>query len=80
MSKYVATIEGFGKNKQKTIEKVTVIDNTPVRLNNKFQISELKHTVINSFSDAEIIDENDDSEFDLNGFSKGFNSALKDRF
>jgi len=31
MSKYVATIEGFAKKRKKTIEPVTIIDNTPER-------------------------------------------------
>jgi len=44
MSKYVATIDGFGHRQRQTIEKVTVIDRREKTLNNKFMINQLRAT------------------------------------
>lgn len=41
MSKYVATIEGYGRRRRKEIDKITIIDNTPRTLNNEFKISNI---------------------------------------
>ena len=41
MSKYVATIEGFGRSQRRALSRVTVIDQRDVCLNNKFVIAEL---------------------------------------
>jgi hypothetical protein len=38
MSKYVATIDGFGRRQREKIERVTVIDKRPKTLNGKFSI------------------------------------------
>lgn len=45
MSAYVATIEAFQRQQLKAIDKVTVIDNRQVTLNNKFQIPGLNTDV-----------------------------------
>lgn len=43
MSKYVATIEGFGRRRAKEIIPVTIIGSLPVTINNKFAIKETAH-------------------------------------
>lgn len=44
MSAYVATIEGYRRRKMKTIEKVEVIDNRKVTVNNNFSITKKRAT------------------------------------
>lgn len=39
MSKYVETIEGFGRRRRKEIDGVTVIDNRPITISNTFSIA-----------------------------------------
>ncbi|MDD2412322.1 MAG: hypothetical protein PHR79_05340 [Bacteroidales bacterium] len=82
MSSYVATLESYGRNKRKAIDKVTVIDNRPRVLNNKFQVRDLKRSsavVANTeFDDVEILEEFND---DLMSIETGFKStSLKDRY
>jgi hypothetical protein len=43
MSKYVATIEGYARERRRAIERVTVIDNHPRTLNSKFRIAGVAH-------------------------------------
>ena len=43
MSKYVNTIESFGRNQRNGLDKVTVIDNRPVTVGNSFQIPGLNN-------------------------------------
>ena len=69
MSSYVATVEGFSNSRRKEIDKVTVIDNRPATLNNKFQIRELmQHLNVEERSDAsaaepEILEANFQEDF-----------------
>jgi hypothetical protein len=42
MSKYVASVDGYINNKKRSIDRVTIIDNRPTTLNNKFQIAKPK--------------------------------------
>ena len=77
MSKYAATIEGYMTRKRNELEPVTVIDNRPMTLNNKFQIPGLKRVVENN-EPVEVIEEVEESE--LMGNETSFKTALKDRF
>lgn len=70
MSSYVASIEAYNSKKRKSIDKVTVIDNSIEVLNDKFRIKGLtvnkyKHSV----SELPDVDLNDD----LNGFNEHYN-------
>jgi hypothetical protein len=93
MSKYVATIEGFGSRKRKLIEKVTVINNRPDTLNNKFSFNGLFCDADTKSTSAQTIDEpSDEVEIleevsvendvtpDLIDFASSFKTLLKDRF
>ncbi|MDR1681893.1 MAG: hypothetical protein LBS25_00675 [Candidatus Symbiothrix sp.] len=64
MCKYVATIDGFGKRKRQTIERVTVIDNRTKTLNNKFSISGNRPAAI-ELPAAEVLPDADDEELEL---------------
>lgn len=83
MSKYVASVEGYINRTAKTIDKVTVIDNTSVRANNNFKISGRKvepSREIPAFEDSVPLDDPDDiDEFDfIPTPQKG--TSLRDRF
>ncbi len=70
MSSYVSTIEAYNSKKRKSIDKVTVIDNSIEVLNDKFKISGLSiKQNINSGEALPDIDLNDD----LNAFKEHYN-------
>jgi len=77
MSKYQITIESYQRRQKNALEQVTIIDNTPVTLNNKFRIASRHRTdeVVN----VEVLPEPDYEE-DLNDVSTSFKTSLKDRF
>lgn len=80
MSSYVATIEGFRKSQKKTLDSVTIIDNIPVTLNNKFQIKSLQPDAVKNDNTGEIMPEPNEEEWDLNNIKTSVNTPLKDRF
>jgi hypothetical protein len=84
MSSYVATIEAFGRNQRKSIDKVTVIDNRTTVLNNKFQIRDLNRSTVMTpnvdFDEVEVLDTPDEFNYDLNPVETGYKSTLKERF
>lgn len=86
MSKYVATVDGYINNKKRSIDKVTVIDNRPTTLNNKFQITPKKAVShgfdVNGWNETEVLPTLPADEFteDLNSNEISFNRSLKDRF
>jgi hypothetical protein len=82
MSKYVASVNGFIDSKRKSIDAVTVIDNIPTTLNNKFKISGLRKSVTERIGPVETMPSLDDyeNEDDLNNISTQFNKGLYDRF
>lgn len=77
ISKYVASVDSFIKQRKSEIEQVTVIDNRPKTLNNKFQIPGLKRQDDFEERRAEIIEE---KEEDLKEEEMTFKKGLKDRF
>jgi hypothetical protein len=77
MSKYVITIEAYQRKRKNAIEPVTIIDNTPLTLNNKFQISRL-HKSRPEHAGVEILPEPDEPV--LTGVEVSFKRSLKDRF
>lgn len=90
MSKYVATVDGYINNKKRSIDKVTVIDNRPTTLNNKFQITPKKAVNpgfdVNGWDEPEVLptlpDASTGSATDdyLNSNEISFNRSLKDTF
>ena len=80
ISKYVASVDGYIKRQKKAIDKVTVIDNTPKTLNNKFQISGLRKPVTERIGPVEIMEDPDENEDDLNFISTPYNKGLYDTF
>ncbi len=80
MSSYVATIEGFRTKQTKSLETVTVQDNRPKTLNNKFQIEDLKRRPVNDGKKIEILDEVQEDEFDAIPDQTLLKKDLKDRF
>jgi len=79
MSKYVASIDGYINKNKRTIDKVTVIDNRPLTLNNKFSITGPRKPIVEYTESVEILPDLDE-EYDLTGISTSFKSSLKDRF
>jgi hypothetical protein len=77
MSKYVVTIESFQRRQKNALEPVTIIDNTPVTLNNKFRIAARHKTaeVVN----VEVLPE-PDFEDGLNAVQTSYKTSLADRF
>jgi hypothetical protein len=79
MAKYVSSVDAYINRKKKEINKVTVIDNTPKTLNNKFQISGLRKATVERIDPVEIMENvNEDDLF--NDVKTSFNKSLKDRF
>lgn len=79
MSQYATTIEAYQRNRKNELEKVTIIDNTPVTLNNKFQISGLRRNVQIEDVEVEMLPE-PEPEDDFNAVETTFKTSLKDRF
>jgi len=80
MSKYVASVNGFINSQRKAIDPVTVIDNIPTTLNNKFKISGLRKPVSERIGPVEIMEDPDENEDDLNFISTPYNKGLYDTF
>jgi len=68
MSKYVSTIEAYGRRRKGELENLTIIDNRPKTLNRKFSIDGIGH-YRPSAAAAEMLP-------DLNDVQTGFDSAL----
>jgi hypothetical protein len=79
MSKYAATIYGYMNSQKKNLNEVTVIDNRPVTLNNKFSIFGNKTVKIDE-AEVEIMPESQEDEFDLMPIENSYKSSLKERF
>ena len=80
MSKYVATIEGYLNRSGKTIDKVTIIDHTTVKLNNDFKMPgrTLKAVAqMPAYEEAEEMPEHDEEEIEFVPINK---TSLRDRF
>jgi len=77
MSSYATTIEAYQRRRKNELQSVTVIDNTPVTLNNKFKIPALHQNEL--IHEPEILPE-PDLEEDLITVERSFKSSLRDRF
>ncbi len=80
MAKYVASVDGYINQRKKAIDKVTVIDNTPKTLNNKFQISGLRKPITERIEPVEIMEDVEDEDNFFSGIKTSFYQDLKDRF
>jgi hypothetical protein len=80
MSKYVATIEGYMKDRKRAIDQVTVIDNRVLTIGNKFQMPGLKPRNFEPSTSPEILPEIPEDEFELITVEASFKPSLKDRF
>jgi hypothetical protein len=59
MSKYMLSVEAFGKRSRNSIDKVTVINNKPFTLNNKFSISGIRNQEVrikNEETEVEVLE------------------------
>jgi hypothetical protein len=79
MTKYVSTVQGFQRRRVRSINPITVIDERPLTLNNKFTIPEL-HQDRTLNTEPEALPEIDENEFELNTVETTFNKSLGDRF
>lgn len=79
MSSYKATIDGYLSRRLKTLDRVTVIENQPATLNNKFQMPGLRQYKATEET-AEILPELPDNEHELINTESTVKRSLKDRF
>lgn len=78
ISKYVETIDAFGRNQKQKLDQVTIINNTP-KTEKTFVMPGLrKATVINNAEPAEVLDDEVDETFELPKYSAI--RPLKDRY
>jgi hypothetical protein len=77
MSKYVAIIEAYGRNRKRAIEPVTTLDNTPAP-NKTFIIPGLKVNAVKAFASGEVMPEPDKYDDFLQ--YPTIKRQLKDRF
>jgi len=85
MSKYVSTIEAYGRRHRREIERVEVINHTHPMLNNKFQIRELHQNRIRPTGTdqncaVEVLPDIDELEYDLTGVSIPSKQGMYERF
>lgn len=78
MSKYVATVDGFGTKQRKSLDNVIVIDNRPITIGNSFKISGLSARVVTDEA-APILKEQEKEE-DLNTIETTFKRSFADTF
>ena len=69
MSKYVATIQGYQTSRRNELEPVTIIDNAPRTLNNKFKMPGLHRNEEINGTEVEVLPEPEPEE----GFQYRFN-------
>jgi len=79
MSKYVATIEAYQRDKKREIENVTIVDHRKITLNDNFKIARNGVVTPPSPATGEALPEPPD-EFNLNATETKFKTQLKDRF
>ncbi|MFV0311492.1 MAG: hypothetical protein ACK5KN_07575 [Dysgonomonas sp.] len=78
MSKYVATVDGFGTKQRKALDNVIVIDNRPVTIGNSFKISGLSAQVVTDQA-APVLEDQHKGE-DLNTIETTFKRSFADSF
>lgn len=80
MSKYVATIESFGRGQRKQLDNVVVIGERPVTIGNSFQIPGRRKTVMDDETAPVLADINDDETEDLIVNETSFKRDFKHTF
>lgn len=80
MSKYQASITGYINSRVKAIDKVTVIDNRPKILNDRFQMPGLRKPAEHRFEPAEVFEDVVEVEADLKHVERAYKRNLLDRF
>jgi len=80
MAKYVSSVDGYIHSQKNKVEKVTVIDNTPKTLNNKFQMPGLRKAITERIEPVEIMEDVEDDDDFFKGITKSFNDSLYNRF
>jgi len=80
MAKYVSSVDGYIRSQKNKVDRVTVIDNTPKTLNNKFQISGMRKPITERIDPVEIMEEPEDEDDFFKSISKPFNKGLYDTF
>lgn len=79
MSKYVATVTGFGNKQRKALDSVIVIDNRPTTIGTSFKIAGLSAPVITD-EPAAVLDDMPSFDNDLNIIERPFKGSFKDTF
>ena len=82
MSRYEATVRSFQKLRKKSIEAITVIDERPKTLNNKFRMPGMpfEPDPLENKHEAEVLEDVEEDEFDLIPVSRGFKRPLSERY
>lgn len=80
MAKYVSSVDGYIRSQKNKVDKVTVTDNTPKTLNNKFQITGIRKPISERIGPVEVMPEIEDEDEFFKDVSKPFNKPLFDRF
>jgi hypothetical protein len=81
MSKYVSSVDAYIMRRKHTIEKVTVIDNAPKTLNDKFQIPQLKQRNAHDipvYEQVEVMPEPDEFDEQFERLKKQNKKSFKD--
>jgi hypothetical protein len=79
MSMYVASVDGWIRERKNELEHITVIDNRPKTINNKFKMPGLHDEEPDEERAPEVLDEPEEEEV-FNDIDTGFKRGLKDIF
>lgn len=80
MSKYVSTIEAFGRGQKKQLDNVTIINNRPVTIGNSFVMPGLFQPTLTD-ERAKVLEEiAEENDIVLSAPQTSFKRALKDRY
>jgi hypothetical protein len=80
MAKYVSSVDAYIKGQKNKVDRVTVIDNTPKTLNNKFRISGIRKPISERMEPIEIMEEPEEEDDFFKGIETSFNKDLYDTF
>lgn len=80
MSKYVSTIEAFGRGQRKQLDNVTIIDNRPVTIGNSFVMPGINKPVYNKENASVLEDISNEDDYILNSIQTSFKRDFKETF
>lgn len=80
MAKYISSVDGYIRSQKNKVDRVTVIDNTPKTLNNKFQISGLRKPITERIEPVEVMEDIEEDDDFFKGIEKGIKNDLYDTF